>query len=95
MLQTLRLAILMLVGAFAVNALLTPAVGGRKDIARAQLSASLVGAIGGFTLELMIRRLTQRPQKPFWRFSMSELLGAMTVAAVGLAIATNVYFRSS
>jgi hypothetical protein len=94
MLSTLRLSILMLVGAIAVTALLTPTVGGRKDIARAQLSAGLVGAIGGFTLELMIRRLSGRPQRSFWRFSMVELLGAMTVAAIGLAIATAFYFRA-
>jgi len=90
--RTLRLSILMIVGAvlgaFIGSLINISLAGDRPDrdvtvAVRREIVATLTGALCALPFETMLR-LSERSSNISWRFSTRELLAAMVIAALAL-----------
>jgi hypothetical protein len=87
--KTLRLALLMLLGALIGPMFLGPGnVGAQlhRHLAENVFHGAIVGALCGLALELCIR-IWQHPRKVAWRYSLRNLLMLGSVVAIVLWVA--------
>jgi hypothetical protein len=81
----LRLAILMIAGAFVGQFMFGVGIGDRTSEVEKDLPAALFGPGCGFAIELFLRAGQPR-EKIAWRFSIRDALLMVAIAAIGLWI---------
>ena len=82
--KTFRLSA-MLIGAVTLTLLVPPIGGPPQERREHQLLVAILGAFAGLGVELFYRS-GQPSQISFWQFTTRELLMAMAVGSIGLAM---------